>query len=302
MSDLPYMPLYVSKYVGDTAHLTTLESGAYLALIFTYWMRQKALPDDAVKLARIAKLSTDEWCSMAETIAELFQVSDGLWRHKRIESELVKAKEKLEQASSAGRASAESRRDKRSTSVERPMDARSTPVERPMDARSTEVERGFNHKVRLGKDREEVIPSPPAERERDATGERALEVECRKLAINLPAMADANFVPVLKLLDEGILPEDVLVAMRDIGQKNHPLRNWHGVGSWARKAAKDRLEMAMPSANYARAGPTNGQKTPCSHSERRANGTPKSPSDFIKEFQRQRADDAPESPNQKLLS
>jgi hypothetical protein len=149
--------------------------------------------------------------------------------------------------------------------------------------------------------REEVISSPPAERERDATGERALEGECRKLAINLPAMADANFVPVLKLLDEGILPEDVLVAMRDIGQKNHPLRNWHGVGSWARKAAKDRLEMAMPSANYARAGPANGQKTSCSHSERRANGTPKSPSDFINEAIRQHSERA-ESRDSELLT
>lgn len=141
MSDLPYMPLYVSDYIGDTAHLTTLEHGAYLMLLFTYWMRQKPLPDDRVKLSRIAKVTPDEWAAMETTLAEFFQVGDGVWSHKRVEAELERAKAKLEKASNAGRASAEARKGKRSSDAEHTSNERSTPVEQPS-----------NHKVRLGKD------------------------------------------------------------------------------------------------------------------------------------------------------
>ena len=149
MSELPYMPFYISKYVGDTAHLTTLESGAYIALICTYWIRQKPLPDDPVKLARIAKLSTDEWSSMHETLAELFQVGGGVWKHKRVEVELTKAIEKVEKASISGRASGETRRNKRQADIEPLSNDRSTDVERTSNDRSTDVERTLNYKRRL---------------------------------------------------------------------------------------------------------------------------------------------------------
>lgn len=100
----PYMPLFVADYLGDTSHLTTLEHGAYMLLIMTYWQRGKALPDDSQRLANIARLPVDEWRAIEATISELFCVENGVWTHPRIERELTKARDKSSKArASAGR-------------------------------------------------------------------------------------------------------------------------------------------------------------------------------------------------------
>ncbi len=140
MSDLPYMPFYVSDYMGDTAHLTTLEHGAYCLLLMNYWQTQKPLPANPAKLARIAKLTSEEWAEMADTLAEFFQVDANIWAHKRVDAELERAKAKLEKAISAGKASAAARRN-----------SGSTPVEPTPNGGSTGVESLPNHRG-LGKD------------------------------------------------------------------------------------------------------------------------------------------------------
>jgi uncharacterized protein YdaU (DUF1376 family) len=119
MAAIPFMPLYVSDYLADAAHLSTLEHGAYLLLIMTYWQRAEPLPDNDRKLARIARLSDAEWAEMREDIAEFFTVEDGLWKHGRIDHEIEKAKAKLEAARNAGRASAQRRLNDRSTRAQR---------------------------------------------------------------------------------------------------------------------------------------------------------------------------------------
>ena len=83
----PWMPLYVSDYLGDTRRLKTIEHGAYMLLIMEYW-QHGALPSDDDELAEIAGLDIDEWLDMRPKIARLFQ--DG-WKHKRIDAELAKA-------------------------------------------------------------------------------------------------------------------------------------------------------------------------------------------------------------------
>ena len=118
MSALPYMPLYVADYLADTAHLSALENGAYLMLIMNYWQRGKALPCGDAQLARIARLSLDEWQSVKPAISEFFQERGAEWVHGRIESELNKVREKSAKASSAGKASAQRKLNERSTDVE----------------------------------------------------------------------------------------------------------------------------------------------------------------------------------------
>lgn len=99
MSAPPYMPFYPADYLSDTAHLSTLQHGAYCLLIFTYW-RNRALPCDDVKLARIARMSMAQWMSVRPTLAEFFTED---WRHHRIELELEKAQAKSVKRSIAGK-------------------------------------------------------------------------------------------------------------------------------------------------------------------------------------------------------
>jgi uncharacterized protein YdaU (DUF1376 family) len=95
----PWMPLYIGDYLKDTMHLSTVEHGAYLLLIMHYW-QNGGLPQEPIKLARIARMTKKEWDEIAETLAEMF--SDG-WRHKRIDGELSDAASKYERRAEAGR-------------------------------------------------------------------------------------------------------------------------------------------------------------------------------------------------------
>lgn len=95
------MKFYISDYLIDTQHLTTLEHGAYLLLIMTYFQSGKSLPDDDKKLSRICKLSVTNFKKIKEVLKSLFFISDGKWIHKRVEKELSELSEKSAMARSA---------------------------------------------------------------------------------------------------------------------------------------------------------------------------------------------------------
>lgn len=119
MSANPYMPLYVADYLADTAHLTTLESGAYMLLIMHYWRRGGPLDNSNGRLANVARMSSDEWNRVEPVLAEFFQIApDNVWHHKRIDAELQRASEKSRKAANAGRASAQRRLNGRSTDAQ----------------------------------------------------------------------------------------------------------------------------------------------------------------------------------------
>jgi uncharacterized protein YdaU (DUF1376 family) len=112
------MPLYVADYLADAAHLSTLEHGAYLLLIMTYWQRGEPLPASSERLARVARVSNEEWAEMHDVLSEFFHEIDGEWRHKRIDAELEKVHDKSQRASNAGKASAQRRLNRRSADKE----------------------------------------------------------------------------------------------------------------------------------------------------------------------------------------
>lgn len=100
MASLPYIQLYVSDYLADTAHLSTTEHGAYLLLIFNYWQRGesfKAKDERSLnkRLACVARMTEHEWENVRETLAEFFDVSETEWIHNQIESDLIIAKNKV---------------------------------------------------------------------------------------------------------------------------------------------------------------------------------------------------------------
>lgn len=91
MSKAPFMQLYVGDYLADTTDLTTEQHGAYLLLLMTMWRHGAELPDDAKKLARIARVSPKRWRSIWAEIGHFFQVADGKVTSPRLTKEYQKA-------------------------------------------------------------------------------------------------------------------------------------------------------------------------------------------------------------------
>lgn len=90
-----WMPLYIGDYLADTTRLTTEQHGAYLLLIMDYW-RNGPPPDDDEVLANITRLSASAWKKHRASIARMFVVGSGEWRHKRVDEELKEAKDNSE--------------------------------------------------------------------------------------------------------------------------------------------------------------------------------------------------------------
>lgn len=122
---MPYMPFFIAEYLADTAHLSAAEHGAYLLLIMNYWQRGKPLPAEDRKLARIARMSDDEWAESRETLSQFFVETELAWTHKRIDAELAIASEKSAKAKASARASVSARK----ANAQRTLNERSTSAE-----------------------------------------------------------------------------------------------------------------------------------------------------------------------------
>lgn len=130
-----WMPFFVADYLGDTMHLTTPQHGAYLLLIFHYW-RAGSLPSDDHQLAAIAKLSFREWMAMRGVIAAFFAISADAWRHKRIDRELEKARDKYAKRVGSSEAAVAAREAKKQAAERTPI----PPERRYRDLTSAEAD------------------------------------------------------------------------------------------------------------------------------------------------------------------
>lgn len=104
-----WMPFDVRCYLGDTMHLTRDQHGAYLLLLFAYWMRGGPLPSNDNELATIVRASMPEWRRLKPVLQPFFQVVDGRWVQRRADRELAKAEEIIAAKSEAGKAGAKAR-------------------------------------------------------------------------------------------------------------------------------------------------------------------------------------------------
>ena len=134
-----WMPLNVADYLKDTRHLSTREHGAYFLLLMHAWTGGGELPVDETRLARIAGMSPKEWRYSREIILDFFVLVGNSYRHKRIDAELARADEFIEQKRSAGKASAAARAQRtlngRSTDV-----PTGTPTERQREANQIQIQ------------------------------------------------------------------------------------------------------------------------------------------------------------------
>ena len=119
MSERPYFRFFMGDYLADTGHLDTVEHGAYCLILIDYYKHRRGPGNDQKKLAKIAKLSPKKFAAISETILEFFEIKEGRLWSKRVEKELQYRAKKEQQCREAGKASAERRRNDRSTTVQR---------------------------------------------------------------------------------------------------------------------------------------------------------------------------------------
>lgn len=112
-----YFQFEIKEWIANTAHLSLEEEAAYFRLIFFYYDSEKPFcNDDLEKIFRKCRIPKDLGCFI---LAEFFQCDDANnWTHKRCDEEIARYHSKQEQASRAGKASAERRLNGRTTDVQ----------------------------------------------------------------------------------------------------------------------------------------------------------------------------------------
>jgi uncharacterized protein YdaU (DUF1376 family) len=90
MSERPFMQLYTSDFLGDTQDLSAEYIGSYLLLLMTMWNADGSLAFDEVKLARVARLTVEEWRLAWGDLERFFEVIEGRLTHPRLTFELRK--------------------------------------------------------------------------------------------------------------------------------------------------------------------------------------------------------------------
>ncbi len=107
MSQAPSMPVFPDALIADTTHLSAEEFGAYCLILFATWRNNgRPFPDNAKRLAHVCRVTERRWLTkLRPVIVGFFDLSDGLWRQKRLEKEweyVVKfgAKQRANSASS----------------------------------------------------------------------------------------------------------------------------------------------------------------------------------------------------------
>ena len=110
-----FYPFHIGDYISHTNHLSDEEDLAYRRMIDLYYQSEQPFNDSST-VARRIRASVE----IVEAILhEFFTLEDDeCWHNKRIDEEIAKYHGRLEQASRAGKASAEARFNKRSTSVQ----------------------------------------------------------------------------------------------------------------------------------------------------------------------------------------
>jgi uncharacterized protein YdaU (DUF1376 family) len=113
-----YFQFEIKEWISNTAHLTLEEEAVYLRLINFYYDSEKAIPFDLALISRKLRINNIE---LTESILhEFFTESNEGYIHDRCDMEITKYRAKSQQASRAGKASAEKRSNASLTPVQRP--------------------------------------------------------------------------------------------------------------------------------------------------------------------------------------
>jgi uncharacterized protein YdaU (DUF1376 family) len=134
-----YYQFNIGDYASHTRHLSLIEDLAYRRLLDLYYLHERPLNDCSTHLARLIGLS--DYPQEVETVLiEFFEHKDGGYINGRADKEIAHYHSKIEQASKAGKASAERRFNARSTDVQ--PNIKQEPItnnHKPIKAKATSV-------------------------------------------------------------------------------------------------------------------------------------------------------------------
>lgn len=200
---LNYYPHHIGDFNNATRHLTRVERSLYRELIELYYDTEQPLPaDDFEWICRKVLVSGQQDRDAVKGILnEFFKLDNDLYHHARCDREIASYRAKQEGAIKAGKASAESRLNKKAASVKRTSNGRSTIVQ-PTN----------NHKPRT-KNQEPSIEEValrlpewlPAEE-----WKALLEVRKSKKAVNTPRALTLLLTELTRLKSLGFDPARVL--------------------------------------------------------------------------------------------
>jgi len=126
-----YYQFHIGDYAAHTRNLSILEDIAYRRLLDAYYLAERPLSGCSTDVARHIGMS-DHLLSVEWILSVFFEVCDDGWLNKRADAEIAKFKEKRAKASIAGRASAESKINGRSTDVQRTFNQPRTKNQEPI--------------------------------------------------------------------------------------------------------------------------------------------------------------------------
>lgn len=112
-----YYQFNIGDYVSHTRHLSAIEDIAYRRLLDAYYLSERPLNSGLTSVARQIGMREHEE-EVGLVLEEFFVLGEDGWTNHRADKEIAHYKSKIEQASKAGRASAERRSSIRSTDVQ----------------------------------------------------------------------------------------------------------------------------------------------------------------------------------------
>lgn len=112
-----YYQFNIGDYASHTAHLDPIEDIAYRRMLDWCYTHETSLPEDVESIARLIRMR-EYVHEIRDVLNEFFERSEDGWFSSRVQREIDHYKAKIEQASKAGKASAERRLNGRSTGVQ----------------------------------------------------------------------------------------------------------------------------------------------------------------------------------------
>ncbi|NBT49110.1 MAG: DUF1376 domain-containing protein [Actinobacteria bacterium] len=111
-----YFQFNIGDYKSHTTHLSLLEDIAYRRLLDLYYLHERPLNSGVAHVARQIGMREHE-TEVQTVLEEFFKLTEDGWVNKRADLVIEDYRAKIQQASKAGKASAERRLSKRSTVV-----------------------------------------------------------------------------------------------------------------------------------------------------------------------------------------